>query len=377
MSVYKSAKSRFWQYDFVISGKRFHGSTGQATRRAAETVERHKRLEAATGQLGLIARMTLDDAAGRYWAEVGIGRGDAADVERRIARLLAIMGPQTTLGDIDQAACSRAIETRRGQTTIRSKKDGARAYLPAPATVNRDVVETLRPILRRARSHWAGKADHGLPEIDWRSLRLREPRAQSRMYGADEKLRWIDACDEDVRLALEMLLTYGLRFGELFFGLEALNLDPQLPTLTIQKGRKKDVLLHLPLRQDHARALAARLSRAQAAGLAHVWFYEGPKAPLSYTYSQIEYRLDKAATVAGVKGGRRIHGARHHAGSTILKRTGGNMKAVQSLLGHATINSSQRYAHVMVEDMRAALEDAIPRDGPGAEKPDSGESQAG
>ncbi len=38
MSVYKPARSRFWQYDFVQNGRRFHGSTGQETRRAAEAV---------------------------------------------------------------------------------------------------------------------------------------------------------------------------------------------------------------------------------------------------------------------------------------------------------------------------------------------------
>lgn len=377
MSVYKPAKSRFFQYDFIVSRKRFHGSTGQATRRSAEAVERIKRLEAATGQLGAIAKLTLDDATGQWWREVGIGRGDAVDVERRITTLLAIMGKDTTLGDIDQAAVARAIETRRGQTMVRSKKKDAKAYLPSNATVNRDIVETLRPVLRRARSHWAGKGDHGLPEIDWRALRLREPRALSRLYGAEEKLRWIEACDEDVRLALEILLTYGLRFGELFFPASALTLDPVQPVLTLQKGRKRDVLLQLPLRLDHARALAARQSRAVAGKLDHLWFYEGPKGPVSYTYSQMEYRLDKAATVAGVGGGRRIHGARHHAGSTMLKRTGGNMKAVQSLLGHATINSSQRYAHVLIDDLRIALEDAIPQNSPEPKKDDDAESQAG
>lgn len=48
----------------------------------------------------------------------------------------------------------------------------------------------------------------------------------------------------------------------------------------------------------------------------------------------------------------------HHAGSTILKRTK-KLKAVQGLLGHASINSSQRYAHVLIGDLREALEDEV------------------
>lgn len=360
MSVYKPPKSRFWQYDFVLQGKRFHGSTGQTTRRRAEAVEQDKRLKAATGQLGSVALLTVDQAALRWWTEVGIERGDARDVERRLETLVRMLGRTTTLGDIDQSVISSAIERRRKMTLKRGKADDAPVYTPSNSTVNRDIIETLRPILNRARSHWAtAKAPHGLPDIDWRSLKLREPRPISRVYSALERARWIDACDEDVRLALELLLTYGLRFKEVMFPPEALALDdPQNPVLTLQKGRKRDVLLHLPLRLDHALALAARQSRAVAAKLNHVWYFEGRKGLECYTYAQLEYRLTKAADAAGVAGGRRIHGARHHAGSTILKRTG-NLKAVQGLLGHASINSSQRYAHVLVDDLRAALEDEI------------------
>ncbi|MBO9710507.1 MAG: tyrosine-type recombinase/integrase [Caulobacter sp.] len=376
MSVYKTPKSRFWQFDFVISGRRFHGSTGQTTRRAAEAVERQRRLEAATGQFGAVAKMTIDQAAGRYWAEVGIDRGDAKDVERRLENLVALIGKTRLLGDIDQAVIAGAIERRRGQALVRSKKDGAKQYLPSNSTVNRDVVETLRPILRRARTHWAtAAAPHGLPDIDWTALRLKEPRALSRLYSDAERARWIHACDEDVRLALDIMLTYGLRFGELLFPPAALSLDGDEPTLTLQKGRKKDVLLHLPLRQDHARNLAARLSRAIEAELPHLWYFQGAKKLEAYTYAQIEYRFSKAADQAGISGGRRIHGARHHAASTILKRTR-NLKAVQSLLGHATINSSQRYAHVLTSDLRAALEDDIPRNSPGADAPDSKQTKA-
>jgi hypothetical protein len=369
VSVYKPKNSRIWQFDFIIDGTRHHGSTGVLTRRAAEEVERRKRNEAATGQLGQIARMTLDAAAGRYWEEKGKARGDAEDVERRIALLLVLLGKNTHLGDINQAEVAKAIQRRRGMTFKKGKdRKGAPAktYALSESTVNRDVVDTLRPILRRARSHWAPKGSgHGLPDIDWRELRLTEPRALSRIYSAREHAAWLEACDDDVRLALEMMLTYGLRYGELFFPLDALNLDPEEPTLTLQKGRKRDVILHLPLRRDHSRVLAARVSQARKADLEHVWYARRGKKLVALTYWQVEGRISKAADAAGISGGRRIHGTRHHAGSAILKRTR-NLKAVQSLLGHATINSSQRYAHVLLSDLREALEDEVPRNSPEA-----------
>ena len=36
----------------------------------------------------------------------------------------------------------------------------------------------------------------------------------------------------------------------------------------------------------------------------------------------------------------------------------GNLKAVQGMLGHASIASSQRYAHVLIDDLRELVEDA-------------------
>jgi site-specific recombinase XerD len=173
------------------------------------------------------------------------------------------------------------------------------------------------------------------------------------------------------------MLTNGLRYGEVFFPLDAPNLDPAEPTLRLQKGRKRDVVLFVPLRVDHARRLAARIGRAREQGLPHPWFYAQGKKLVAYTYAQVEYRLSKAADEAGISGGRRIHGARHHAGSTVLKRSKGNLKAVQGLLGHASISSSQRYAHVLIDDLRASLEDEVPRNSPEAATGGDKKSEAG
>src|SRR5262249_39766761 len=40
MTIYKDPRSPFWQYDFWIGGRRFHGSTKARTERDAEAVER-------------------------------------------------------------------------------------------------------------------------------------------------------------------------------------------------------------------------------------------------------------------------------------------------------------------------------------------------
>jgi len=367
MSVYKPAKSRFYHYDFQHQGRRFSGSTGCETQRKAEAVERKIRQDAALGRLDAPAAntYTLDEAAGRWWDEVGVRRKDAAKLKPRAHQLLTLFKAGVTLAEIDTALVAEAIERRRGRRYRRSPHRDAKLYFPGNATVNRDVIETLRPILSRAETHWGAT---GLPRIGWRDLRLQEPREIVRTYSPAERAAWLSECDDVARLALDLLLTYGLRFGELFFPLAVF--EPDGPRLRWMKGRKGDVPHRLPLLDRHAREIAARIGRAQAAGhLTHIWFVEeidaeakrraGPAVTRlrALTYGGLEARLSSAADRARIAPGRRIHGARHHAGTAILKATG-SLKVAQQLLGHADIASTARYAHALEDDVRDGL-DAI------------------
>ena len=53
--------------------------------------------------------------------------------------------------------------------------------------------------------------------------------------------------------------------------------------------------------------------------------------------------------------GLRRHDTRHTTGSRFLRVTG-NLKATQKLLGHARIETTTRYAHVLIDDIRSGLE---------------------
>lgn len=377
MSVYKSPKSPYYQYDFSYQGDRFHGSTGVETLAKARAVERKKRDDAALGLIGKTAgasAYTLDQAAGRWWDEVGEGRKDSRSVEYRLRQLLTLIDKSTSIGAIDTAEVAAAIERRRGLTFRRSKAKGARQYLPSNATVNRDVIETLRPILKRAQTHWMKAGEPALPIIGWRELRMREPREIVRTYSPSERQAWLDECDDMARLALDMLLTYGMRYGELFFRLDAY--EPSGPRLEWMKGRKGDIPHTVPLLERHSREIAARIGRAAAAKhLRHIWFVEevdakGRIALREVTYGGLEARISSAAKRAKIKPGRIIHGARHHAGTAILKATK-NIKTAQRLLGHANIASTARYLHAMEDDVRDGL-DAIEKADQNRDIPGSG-----
>ena len=325
MSVYP--KGRYWHYDFVYKGRRYHGSTGQETRRSAEAVERARRLEAATGTGQDAGDLTLEIAVSRYYDEVNHTLNAAVDLQRRIDVVLDCVGKGKLLREIDTAAIADAIRRRRkypGRT-------------PAPATINRDLIDhTLRPLLNRARKVWGAKS---LPAIDWRAVRLKEPKGIVREYSEAEINAWRDGLEPVPRLALDLMLTYGLRFGELFF-LPA-DVDGVGARLTL-RNRKAGDTLTIPLMPEHARTLAAMASTRQA-----------DETVFAFSYWGLMSRLRTTAAKAGL-GARAIHGARHHAATTLLRSTG-NLKLTQRMLGHASIQSTMRYAHATENDLRDAL----------------------
>lgn len=371
MSVYKPAKSRYYQFDFVIQGRRHHGSTGQTSRRAAEVYEARQRQAAAEGRLGEASQLTLDLAAGKWFAEHGRHRGDADQQLKRLQRLVTLFPKDIRLAEITTSIVSDAMQKRRSLTFTRAKprigKDGRtippKAYAVSNATVNRDVIQTLRPVLIRAATIWEAQ---GLPQVAWDKLALPVGRPQPRVYSQGELAAWTGENGPTAALALRLLRRYGLRFGELFFPLDAF--EPEGPRLAWWKGRKFDVWHTVPLLPEDAQEIAARVGRARKADLKTIWYVEriepGPNpgdpstiALDELTYYGLQQRLRTSSKRANIRQGRVIHGARSHAGMAI-QRAFKDKTVTQRLLGHLDSRSTDVYVKAMEDDVRAGLEAA-------------------
>jgi len=344
MSVYKPKNSRFWHYDFQYEGRRFYGSTGQDTKRAAETVERAKRLEAASGSYNDAGKMTIEMAANRYWLECCEFKASAKSIQRRLRVMMTCVGPHLLLREIDAAIVTQAIAKRRGLDMGRG--------LPSRSTVNRDIIDTtLRPIMNRARRVWGAK---NVADIDWKELRFAEPEPEHREYSKEQIEAWSAELDPVLRFALRLFLRYGFRLGEIErLPPECVDGEGQRVTILGRHRKKKNPLI-IPLLEEDARILAAMASVAKAADLPYVFHRGSP--PENYPHDGIGRRLRAAAVRAGLTMGRVVHGARHHAGTNMLRETG-NLKLAQALLGHASIQSTVRYAHANEDDLRRALSD--------------------
>ena len=70
--------------------------------------------------------------------------------------------------------------------------------------------------------------------------------------------------------------------------------------------------------------------------------------------------MTDAEKAAGLRGSDlRLHDLRHTAATRTLRATG-NLAMAQRQLGHARIETTSRYAHVLDDDLRAGLNAANP-----------------
>jgi integrase/recombinase XerC len=158
---------------------------------------------------------------------------------------------------------------------------------------------------------------------------------------------------------LETLYATGIRVGELV-GLDVDDIDMTRRTVRVlgKGGRERTVPFGVPAE----RALSAWLAegRPALAGPA-----SGAAAFLGARGGRIDPRTVRAVvhrTVGAVDGAADIgpHGWRHTSATHVLEG-GADLRAVQEILGHASLATTQIYTHVSVERLRKTYEQAHPR----------------
>jgi integrase/recombinase XerC len=161
------------------------------------------------------------------------------------------------------------------------------------------------------------------------------------------------------RLVLELLYATGIRVAELV-GLELADLDRARRVLRVTgKGDKQRAV---PFGQPADQALGDWLERGRPA-----WATSSSSSAL--LLGRRGGRLDQRAArsivnryTAGLAGERGLspHGLRHSAATHLLDG-GADLRAVQELLGHASLATTQLYTHISVERLRSSFQQAHPR----------------
>lgn len=368
MSVYRPKGGRFFHYDFWFKGERYTGPTGALIKSKALVVEAARREAVALASARsngaqqpreALPVPTLDQAAAEWWAEHGKALGRPAEEGQRadaLERAVDLVGAKLLITEIRTSDISSAIQKRRGML-VRGKTP------PANATVNKAIVEIIRPVIRMA----CEARDLAPPPIAWAKVWLQQPKPKPRDFKADDFERIVDALPAHWRDFARFQARYGCRLAEMFFLPSDIDVAGRRLRLRDRKGGDDHVL---PLLDDDVAMLAARKGRAEAAKLSTVWFRElkgGRLKALAYNGAKQAMRTVMRTTgLHASQGAKGSHDYRRHAAITVLRQTG-NLMVTKNLLGHANIQSTMVYAAAVEDDLRSALE-AVSRPSPEAVK---------
>ena len=346
MSVYKPKKSPYFAFDFTWKGRRFHGSTGCKSKRAAVAHEEIERAKARNGG-NLRPPITLDEACGLYQDKVE-QLPSWIDTERNMRVLITGLGGTHLLSEI----------TQRDLLTFVAKRRAGRAN----ASVNREI-EDWRAIWR-----WAAKARYDVGEMpDWGSLFLKVVRTDPRELSASEEDALFGEIRRDLFDFCQFALKTGWRLSEVI-GLKWIDLDmANASAVTRIKGG--DVVKR-PLTQEMVIIIA---NQPRVDLIPNVFTYVAVRTKPAFTdkigrkhpvrlkgqrYPMTESVLRKpwvaAKLAAGVENFR-FHDLRHTRGTRILRATG-NLAVAKEALKHRSIKTTLRYAHATDDDVRQALD---------------------
>ncbi|MCI0342871.1 MAG: tyrosine-type recombinase/integrase [Planctomycetales bacterium] len=179
---------------------------------------------------------------------------------------------------------------------------------------------------------------------------LAEPDVRRLLDGAREGLPARD------RAILEVLYSTGMRVGEATAARVG-DLDLETNVCRVHGKGGKDRLV--PVGRPAAEALAAWLAETPAPATAALFRNRRGGALSARSVRRIVVRALRAV---GLPGAASPHTFRHSFATHMLDR-GADLRVVQELLGHASIQTTQIYTHVSAERLRAIHAAAHPRGG--------------
>jgi integrase/recombinase XerD len=170
------------------------------------------------------------------------------------------------------------------------------------------------------------------------------------------------------RALMEVLYATGIRHGEAH-RLDVYDLDVRARRVIVRQGKgQRDRLV--PLTENAAHWLEKYLCLARPELAAGQWWGKGKwrgqsrlLAPVSalwlsvtgrrWSYQMIAQRVTEYAKAAGLKA--TVHTFRHCCATHLLRR-GASIRHIQQLLGHDKLDTTERYTHLTIDDLKATIE---------------------
>ncbi len=163
---------------------------------------------------------------------------------------------------------------------------------------------------------------------------LRTKAGRTRVLTEDEEASLLAALHPDLALFFRFLLATGLRAGEAL-GMDWRDIHESrawIPPRKTPHGR------HIPLNETALALLAQRRDLEQ---------------PWPYSYRQLAQRLSRTCARIGLEGVT-LHVARHTFATRLL-RSGASLLHVKRCLGHTDWSNTERYSHLVIDDLQEAV----------------------
>jgi integrase/recombinase XerD len=189
----------------------------------------------------------------------------------------------------------------------------------------------------------------GQSELTDRMPFVREPRKLPVVLSPEEVARFLEAAPGlKYRAALSVAYGAGLRAAEVV-SLKVSDIDSMRMVIRVEqgKGRKDRYVMLSP-------SLLELLRGYWKVGRPQGWLFPGRDPVQPLTTRQLNRACHAAAVAAQIDKRVSLHTLRHSFATHLLER-GADLRAVQAMLGHADIATTQIYTHVDRERLKAVI----------------------
>ncbi len=222
--------------------------------------------------------------------------------------------------------------------------------------------------IARMLSAWRGFFDYLVKQHSFSSnpcIGMRAPKSAKSLpqaLSADQALQLVNVKEDDLlslrdHAILELFYSSGLRLAELV-GLDFNKLDLANGTISVTGKGNKTRIVPVGSYAVHAIQiwLNARVSIARPEQPALFITKQGNRI----TPRAIQYRLKEWAIKQGINSDVHPHMLRHSFATHVLQSSG-DLRAVQEMLGHANISTTQVYTHLDFQHLAKVYDQAHPR----------------
>lgn len=308
---------------FVFNGRRvvIRQSTGETEIERAQAwciskIDAIRKSPAATHEI------TLDVACAKWYLEYGQNLSNPVDALSKLRILLTLIDGDLLLSQISKMDVNHLV-THFMQTGRK------------PATANRYLC-LLSAICTRAKNYW----DCHIPDFRILSFRQKEPKENIKYFkNWNEIQTLLQYCAPHLRPIVLTALYTGLRRGRILsLTWEQIDWENNQIIYMGKDGQPHSVPMVKPLRDE-----LEQLPRCNQ----YVFTYHGHRIQ----------DIKSAWKAAFIKSGlpyRNFHALRHTTATWLLRQTG-NLKIVQTVLGHHNISVTTKYAHLVNNESQEAL----------------------